>query len=164
MNDTTLGELFINNQFFCYTLEDKIRDVKIKHETCIPAGTYEVIMNYSDRFKRPLPLLLNVPNFVGIRIHAGNSKLDTSGCLLLGSKVKNDKLVNSKMTVESFIELLKTTLPKEKVKITIINPETPTIQPELPIEVKQETKIVQPKQSLIKQFIQWLITILLLKR
>lgn len=72
INNSVIGQLFINGEFICYTLEDKIREVKIKHETCIPEGDYSVVMTLSQRFKTILPLLLNVPGFDGIRIHAGN--------------------------------------------------------------------------------------------
>lgn len=72
VNNATLGELFADGTFVCYTLEDKIRLEKIKHETCIPAGIYTIEMTYSPTFKKILPLLLNVPGFYGIRIHPGN--------------------------------------------------------------------------------------------
>jgi len=81
---STEGELFINDAFFCYTLEDVHRDVKVMHETCIPAGKYQVKLTYSDRFKRIMPLIANVPNFEGIRIHNGHTDKDTSGCPLVG--------------------------------------------------------------------------------
>jgi hypothetical protein len=72
INNATIGELYKDDKFVCYTLEDKTRPEKIKHETAIPAGDYSIIVNQSPRFKKRLPLLLNVPNFTGIRIHAGN--------------------------------------------------------------------------------------------
>ena len=68
-DDSTIGELSVDGQFECYTLEDKVRPVKIKGKTAIPAGQYEVVINFSQRFQKPLPLLLNVPNFAaGARI------------------------------------------------------------------------------------------------
>ena len=72
VNNATIGEIHIDGNFICYTLEDKVRPTKIKHETCIPAGTYIINITYSPTFKKMLPLLLNVPGFYGIRIHAGN--------------------------------------------------------------------------------------------
>lgn len=73
VGDTTFGKLYLNDMTFLnYTLEDKVREIKIKHQTAIPAGTYEIIINKSERFKQLMPLLLNVPNFEGIRIHKGN--------------------------------------------------------------------------------------------
>jgi len=57
-DDCTVGELFVNGVFECYTLEDKVRPVKIKGETAISTGHYEVIVSFSSRFKKPLPLLV----------------------------------------------------------------------------------------------------------
>jgi len=81
---STIGELYIDGIFECFTLEDVERKEKIKSETAIPKGTYKVIINQSNRFKRLLPLLLDVPNFEGVRIHSGNTNHDTEGCILVG--------------------------------------------------------------------------------
>lgn len=80
----TFGELSIDGKFFCYTLEDPVRDVKIPKETAIPAGAYKVVLSMSNRFKKVLPEVLNVPGFVGVRIHGGNTVQDTEGCPLVG--------------------------------------------------------------------------------
>lgn len=82
--DSTLGDLFIDGVWECVTLEDQVRDVKVKGDTAIPEGTYEVLLTHSPRFKRTLPLLVEVPGFDGIRIHPGNTHHDTEGCLLVG--------------------------------------------------------------------------------
>ncbi len=79
-----IGEMTVDGIFECFTLEDLERPVKIKGETAIPKGTYKVIINESNRFKRQLPLLLNVPGFEGVRIHSGNTNHDTEGCILVG--------------------------------------------------------------------------------
>ena len=94
----TIGELFINGNHACYTLEDVVRPdgEKIHGETAIPAGTYTVIINRSIRFGRDLPLLLDVPNFSGVRIHPGNTAEDTEGCLLLGTGVSGDSITHSR--------------------------------------------------------------------
>ena len=106
----TIGKLYIDGIYFCDTLEDKVRDKKIKDKTAIPYGTYKVQITYSNRFKKMMPLLLNVPGFEGIRIHTGNSELDTSGCILVGQNKVKGKLVNSRV----IYEMLMVKLNKEK--------------------------------------------------
>lgn len=102
----TIGTLFINGERFCDTLEDKNRDInrngkfdgkekKVQGETCIPFGTYKVTLNLSPRFKRPLPRLLDVPNFEGVLIHRGNTAKDTEGCILVGENKVKGKVINS---------------------------------------------------------------------
>ena len=88
----TLGVLFTDGAFQCFTCEDEVREIvgqsvstwKIPGRTAIPVGTYKVIVSMSQRFHRPLPLLLDVPGFDGIRIHPGNTAADTAGCVLPG--------------------------------------------------------------------------------
>lgn len=91
----TIGSLLIDGVKFCDTLEDTVRPVKIKHETAIAYGTYNVILNRSPKFKRDLPRLLDVPNFDGILIHRGNTAKDSSGCILLGNNTVKGKVLNS---------------------------------------------------------------------
>ena len=88
----TIGELLIDGAFECYTCEDVVREEKIHGQTAIPPGTYSVIITPSQRFKRDLPLLQNVPNFEGIRIHPGNTSADTEGCILPG-RTRTDRTV-----------------------------------------------------------------------
>ena len=116
----TIGRLYIDNVFFSNTLEDVVRPdgVKVFGETAIPAGTYKVILNMSNRFKRIMPLLLNVPNFEGIRIHEGNSAADSSGCLLVGKNTVKGKVTNSKKTFAELMSVLK--LAKDEITIEII--------------------------------------------
>lgn len=108
----TVGRLYINNNYFCDTLEDRYRDLskekKIYSQTAIPKGVYKLVISYSPRFKRLLPLLLDVPFFEGIRIHAGNSSKDTSGCILVGTvkDVEKDWISNSKSTEKLFIQTI----------------------------------------------------------
>ena len=91
----TIGKLYIDDVYFCDTIEDTVRDLnkngkldngekKIHSKTAIPYGTYEIKWTYSPRFKKYTPQLMNVPSFEGIRIHAGNTSADTEGCLILG--------------------------------------------------------------------------------
>ncbi len=81
---STIGKLYLDGEYQCYTLEDRIRNEKVYGETAISAGSYRVKLNYSPRFKTVLPLLINVPEFKGIRIHPGNTSKDTDGCILVG--------------------------------------------------------------------------------
>lgn len=81
---SVIGELRIDDVFECFTLEDPPREVKIPAITGIPAGTYDVDITFSNRFGKRMPLLLNVPGFSGIRIHAGNKASDSEGCILVG--------------------------------------------------------------------------------
>lgn len=114
--NSTIGELTIDGKFECYTLEDKERDVKIKGETAIPTGTYKVIINQSNRFKRLLPLLIAVPNFEGVRIHAGNSNHDTEGCILVGMNRSVDYITKSR---KAFDILFKKMQSAKDITITI---------------------------------------------
>jgi hypothetical protein len=84
---TTVGDIYVNGVWEAVSLEDKVRPEKIKGVTAIPEGKYEVRITWSPRFKRHLPLLIDVPGFDGIRIHPGNTHKDTEGCLLVGENV-----------------------------------------------------------------------------
>lgn len=98
----TLGKLFIDGIDTCYTLEDVVREEKIYGETAIPAGRYRVLITHSNRFQRDLPLLVDVPNFTGVRIHAGNRAEDTHGCILVGTHVSpnGDAITESRAAFE----------------------------------------------------------------
>lgn len=115
-DNSTIGELTIDGKFECYTLEDKERDVKIKGETAIPKGTYKVIINKSNRFKKLLPLLIGVPNFEGVRIHPGNSNHDTEGCILVGMNRSVDYITKSR---KAFDSLFKKMQGAKNITITI---------------------------------------------
>lgn len=102
----TIGHLYVDGEFLGDTLEDIPRDVKIMNETCIPTGDYKVILNESNRFKRVMPLLLQVPNFEGIRIHAGNTEADTSGCILVGKNTARGMLSESRATFDKLFSMM----------------------------------------------------------
>ena len=91
----TIGVLRHDNSFLCYTLEDRVRPPgeKVFAETAIPAGRYQVRMTYSMRFKKIMPLLMDVPGFAGIRIHGGNTEADTEGCILVGMHKDLDRAI-----------------------------------------------------------------------
>lgn len=94
-HEATIGRLYLDGQFLCHTLEDEYRAVKVKHETRIGAGRYDLRLRtwggfhvrYSKLFKtfhRGMIELVDVPEFTDILIHVGNTDEDTSGCILLG--------------------------------------------------------------------------------
>lgn len=103
---STVGELYANDTFICYTLEDRIREVKIPNETAIPAGVYPVEITWSNKFGQLMPLVSNVPNFSGIRIHWGNTAADTSGCLLLGLERQENRILRSREAYGMFYNIL----------------------------------------------------------
>lgn len=89
VKDCTIGELFIDGMFECFTLEDIVRPVgqKVAGETAIPTGSYRIVTDWSPRFKKHMLHILDVPGFEGVRIHAGNRAPDTEGCLLVGDTI-----------------------------------------------------------------------------
>ena len=113
--DTT-GRLYLGRNAIgapdCLILEDRVRLTdKVPRETAIPFGTYDVVITMSPRFKRELPLLLNVPGFAGIRIHSGNTAGDTEGCLLPGMSriLRNGRqvVINSRAAFDRINQYLK---------------------------------------------------------
>lgn len=126
----TIGKLYIDDVYFCDTIEDTVRDTnksgkfdngeqKIKGKTAIPYGTYEIKWTYSPRFKKYTPQLMNVPSFEGIRIHSGNTSADTEGCLILGKNKQVGKVLNSRDTINKFYPIIKEACSNGKVTIEI---------------------------------------------
>ena len=125
----TEGKLLIDNVFECYTVEDTDRKMeedltrKVNGKTAIPKGEYEVVLSMSNRFQKILPEVLNVPGFTGIRIHSGNSSVDTEGCIILGSindKLDDDWIGGSKIALTKFMAKLEIAKENnEKVYIEI---------------------------------------------
>lgn len=118
-NDHRCIGLLTMPEFTCHTLEDTERDVKIMGKTAIPKGTYEVVVNYSNRFKKMLPLLIDVPNFSGVRIHSGNTSEDTEGCILIGMERSFDSITHSRIAMSKFMPILMKWLKKEKVYLVV---------------------------------------------
>lgn len=117
--DCIIGELFIEGVFECYSLEDIERPVKVAGVTAIPRGHYEMVITYSERFKRLLPLLLNVPNFDGVRIHTGNTSAHTEGCILVGKSKTENQVLQSKVAFDELFPKLQAAAAKEKIFIEI---------------------------------------------
>ena len=126
----TIGKLYIDDVYFCDTIEDTVRDInkngkfdngekKIHSKTAVPYGIYEIKWTYSPRFKKYTPQLMNVPAFEGIRIHAGNTSADTEGCLILGENKQVGKVLNSRATINKFYPIIKEACSKGKVTIEI---------------------------------------------
>jgi hypothetical protein len=134
LKDTyTIGILSVDDVAFCDTLEDRVRDYnkdgdlndenedKVYGETAIPYGRYRVIVTYSPKFKRKLPLLLGVPHFEGIRIHGGKYNTNTEGCILLGENKIKGGLINSKQYVDELTNWIEMWAKKgEETFITIV--------------------------------------------
>lgn len=129
----TIGRMSLNEIYFCDTLEDTDRGLnstmsvdeilskKRKGITAIPTGEYDVILTFSPRFKRVLPLLLNVPGYQYIRVHNGNRPDSTEGCLLVGENKVKGQVLNSRATLERLMSvLLECEKRKEKISITIV--------------------------------------------
>ena len=114
----TIGKMYLNGEYFCDTLEDAIRPVKIPNETAIPAGTYKVEVTYSPRFKRNLPLLIDVPNYTGIRIHNGSNKDHTSGCILVGFNTSKGILSDSRKVSDQLTNLLESLSEPIEIEIS----------------------------------------------
>jgi hypothetical protein len=137
----TIGKLYLNGEYFCDTLEDKVRDLnkdgdlndegegKVYGKTAIPYGRYEVVMNVcSPKYARRssyiwcggyLPRLLDVPHFDGILIHAGNSATDSAGCILVGENKVKGMVLNSMATLRRLYTELKFVPVGEEIWITI---------------------------------------------
>ena len=106
----TVGRLFVDGKFFCNTLEDTVRDLsnekKVYGKTAIPYGEYKVVYNWSPKFGRNLPRLLNVPAFEGILIHPGNTADDSAGCILVGRNTEVGRLTESRYTSDQLNVLI----------------------------------------------------------
>lgn len=128
VGDTTISPLTVDGKLECEILEDKVREVpgkpvsqwKIPAVTAIPSGRYKVTITWSGRFGKMLPLLNDVPGFSGVRIHGGNTKENTEGCLLPGTKLNDHTVVNSQAALKPLQAKIQAALDKgEPVYITI---------------------------------------------
>ena len=130
--DSTTGELFIDDVFECFTLEDidrgltstmpmdEIEKTKVHATTAIPYGDYEIVITFSNRFKCLMPLLIDVKGFSGVRVHTGNRSTDTEGCILVGKTKGLDFIVNSREEYAILFKKLSEAAAKEKIILSII--------------------------------------------
>jgi hypothetical protein len=127
--NSTAGTLIVDGVVECFTLEDVVREMpgkpvstwKLAGKTAIPTGAYQVIIDFSNRFQRPMPHVLNVPGFDGVRIHSGNTAADTEGCILLGKQRNGlDDVIESRVAFAEFFPKLQAAINRgEQVAITI---------------------------------------------
>lgn len=140
LKDTyTIGKIYIDGEYFCDCCEDRVRDLskeeKVPNKTAIPYGTYEITLDvksskFSDFNKYPwakeydgyLPRLTNVPLFLGVLLHVGNTAEQSSGCLLVGENREVGKVVNSTKTFHRLMNehLIPANKRGEKIYITIV--------------------------------------------
>ena len=127
----TIGELYVDGVFLCHTLEDVIRERpgmaveawKVKGNTAIPEGTYPLAITWSNKFKCELPLVVGVPGFEGIRIHAGNTDADTEGCILVGTWTGGESISNSRAALASLMDVLRVAkISQQHFLIEVLNP------------------------------------------
>lgn len=114
----TVGRVYIDDVFFCNSMEDKDRGLrqdmsvgeisrlKVDGVTAIPTGKYKVSMTFSPKYKREMPHVMNVKGFTGIRIHSGNTAADSEGCILLGNNNRVGWISNSRETCKRFEQML----------------------------------------------------------
>lgn len=132
LNDTsTEGNLYIDGKWFCNTIEDKVRakpgqwnkKLKVYAETAIPYGKYPVLVTYSNRFKRQLTGIFNVPDFEGIRIHNGTSEKSSAGCIIVSYKDNDVKhtLINDPAAMNDLCKIVEEKQKTEKIFINIVD-------------------------------------------
>jgi hypothetical protein len=131
----TIGKLSAEEKFLCDTVEDRIRELndynhdgdfddpgegKVYGETAIPCGRYEIKLTYSQKLKRTLPILLDVPGYSGIRIHKGLNEKSTLGCIIVGENKVKGGVINSPYWETTIINLIREAIKnKKRVFITI---------------------------------------------
>lgn len=139
----TIGNLYIDGEWFCNTLEDRdrgltqtmkteeIQKVKVQNETAIPTGRYIIRMDivsqkyygvkwYKENFDGRMPRIENVKAFLGILFHPGTTALDSSGCILVGLNKQKGKLLESRVTFKKLWDLFEEAYKrKETIYLTI---------------------------------------------
>ena len=127
-SEYTVGKLYIDGIYICDTIEDRYREIKKKEDkiygvTAIPCGRYPVVLDFSSKYSKIMPHILDVPYFSGIRLHPGNSDEDSLGCLIVGEfvpGVAGGWVKNSRIAYDKVFAKLKGASDKsERIFITI---------------------------------------------
>ncbi len=128
---TTIGPIAFDGEYICDILEDTIRDPnkdgilqkeeKVYGETAIPSGRYEIVLAFSPKFQKELPMLLDVPYYSYIYIHCGNRDTDTLGCLLTGTRSKDvqDLVYGSRTAFKKLMPLIEGALEIRQLFIEV---------------------------------------------
>jgi hypothetical protein len=131
-DESTIGTLSIDGIKECFILEDKDRGLtdtmplaeivatKVYGKTAIPYGRYEIDWTMSARFKVFMPILLKVKGYEGIRVHKGNSEIDSLGCLLCGTKKASNRITESTIATNKLYAKIESAKKQgQKIFITI---------------------------------------------
>lgn len=131
--DYTIGKMFVDGDFLCNTLEDTDRGLKssmspseiakkkVYGQTAIPTGKYQVVLAWSNKFKKQMPLITRVPGYSGVLIHTGNTNKDTLGCILVGKNDVVGRVSNSRYWFGILYPKIKEAIARgNKVWITIV--------------------------------------------
>jgi hypothetical protein len=150
----TIGRMYLDGVFECFTLEDGIRTNKVYGETAIPAGSYPVIVNYSPRFKVSLPLIRNVPNFEGVRIHPGNTPANTLGCILVGRNWKQgtEEITASRLAFEPLKRKIVEAIARgEEVQLRVVQEGAPLELASRAVRVRPPKRVRPQKRKAAKR-------------
>lgn len=141
---STIGELYVNDAFACFTLEDMVRPVKVPGMTAIPEGVYVMTVSFSSRFRRLLPEIHNVREFTGVRLHPGNTDADTEGCILVGQTKGANFVGNSRAAFNKLFPLIQEAAQREKIFIELTSAAPPVSGPVPPVRTARGMVGVSP--------------------
>ena len=115
----TLGTLYTDGVFECYTLEPPLTGNGV---VAIPEGIFPVILAWSKHFQKVVPHLLNVPGRQYIEIHWGNYVTNTLGCILVGEIKDKDSILKSVLAFDALFDKIKAALDRQdSITIEITN-------------------------------------------
>ena len=121
-DESTIGELFLNGEKMCDTLELPYKDNQ-RSISCIPAGEYSARLRYprESGSRDYLHILVkDVPNRDYILFHRGNTAKDSRGCILVGLKSQQDIVHNSTLAMDLLMKEI-INLGGENIKLIIKN-------------------------------------------